>query len=336
MPRYDKLTRFLDASSEDSNMNVANNRNRITKQEKQPETKTSEISFNLKSRVRKAKYSLEDYVFPTEKCERQFKRILSEMENHNLIYTVWGMGEKHSTDIGQSINLIGPSGTGKSMLHEVFAHTVNLKILDVPSTASKYVGETEKLIQEIFSFAKNNNLFILWNEADRDFGKRLEQVNQSADASINSARDILLEELSSYKGIIGLTTNLVKNYDASFLSRIRYQMKLELPDTDARAKIWQVQISNKLPLDQSVNFMELARKFDQISGRDIKKAVLNAVVTAASENKSDIEKSVKQFHFIEAMEEIIAIKQETDKTEIQLTPVEGKVDLPPNPNESNI
>ncbi|MEG4860709.1 ATP-binding protein [Microcoleus sp. K1-B6] len=256
---------------------------------------------------------------------------MAEITHHDLIYDTWGMGEKHQSDIALSINCYGPSGTGKSMLLEVIAHSLELKVLEVPSTASKFVGVPEQIIQEIFAFATTNNAFIVWNEADRDFGKRLEQVSQSADAGINSARSILLEQLSSYKGLIGLTTNLVHNYDSAFVSRIRFEIQLDLPDAEARAKIWQAQIPSKLPLDESVNFTQLAAQFDEISGRDIKKAVLNAVANAASEEKSEIEKRVTQSHFIQAMEEVIAGKEAAQKGELKLTPVTGKVELPPEP-----
>jgi SpoVK/Ycf46/Vps4 family AAA+-type ATPase len=187
----------------------------------------------------------------------------------------------------------------------------------------------------LYLIASESAVYIVWNEADRDFGKRLEQVSQSADAGINSARSILLDQFSSYKGLIGLTTNLIHNYDSAFVSRIRFEIQLDLPDAEARAKIWQAQIPSKLPLDESVNFSQLAAQFDEISGRDIKKAVLNAVGSAASEEKLDIEKRVTQAHFIQAMEEVIAGKKAAEKEEIKLTPVTEKVDLPPQPSRED-
>jgi SpoVK/Ycf46/Vps4 family AAA+-type ATPase len=333
MPRPDKLNGFLNATSE---LHALNGKSHFSPadEEKEPETlnKSSEPPIDLTAYLRKPKYSLESFIFPTEKAQQQVKRVLAEITYHDLIYTTWGMGEKHPTDVGLSINCYGPSGTGKSMLLEVIAHKLGLQVLEVPSTASKFVGVTEQITQEIFAFATIHNAFIVWNEADRDFGKRLEQVSQSADAGVNSARSILLDQLSSYKGLIGLTTNLVHNYDSAFVSRIRFEIQLDLPDAEARAKIWQAQIPNQLPLDESVNFTQLAAQFDEISGRDIKKAVLNAVASAASQEKLDIEKRVTQSHFIEAMEEVIAGKKAAEKGELKLTPVTEKVELPPQPS----
>lgn len=330
MPRPDKLNRFLNATDQ---LHALNGKSHST-QEKEPEilNQSPEPPIDLTAYLRKPKYSLKKFIFPNEKALLQVKRILAEIKYHDLIYVTWGMGEKHQSDIALAINCYGPAGTGKSMLQEAIAHSLGLKVLQVPSTASKFVGMTEKIIEEIFCFATTHNAFIVWNEADRDFGKRLEQVSQSADAGVNAARSILLEQLSSYQGVIGLTTNLLRNYDSAFISRIRFEIQLDLPDAEARAKIWQAQIPSKLPLDESVDFSSLAAQFDDISGRDIKKAVLNAVATAASEEKPDVEKRVTQTHFIQAMEEVIAGKKAAEQEELKLTPVTDKVDLPPEPS----
>ncbi len=312
MPRHDKLNGFMKAAAE-----VAVNGNgksfSTPAKEKEPVNQSSESPIDLKDYLRDPKYTLEDYIFPTDKVKQQVERILGEIKNHNLIYYIWGMAEKHKTDIALAMNISGPPGTGKSMLLEAIAHELGLKILEVPSTASKLVGDTEKIIEEIFRFATTHNAFIVWNEADRDFGKRLEQVTQSADAGINSARSILLDQFSSYQGAIGLTTNLLKNYDSAFISRIRFDIQLDLPNEEARAKIWEYQLPSKLPRDESVNFSELAKQFDNVSGRDIKKSVLNGVVSAASEDRPDPEKKVTQSHFIEAMEEVIAANKAAEK-----------------------
>ncbi|MFB2919893.1 ATP-binding protein [Aerosakkonema funiforme] len=333
MPRPDKLNGFMKATS-DLQTIIGKGYFSQPSLEKEPETlnKSSEPPIDMTAYLRKPKYSLNSFIFPTEKSQQQVKKVLADITHHDLIYNTWGMGEKHPTDVALSINCYGPPGTGKSMLLEVMAHNLGLKVLEVPSTASKFVGVTEQIIEEIFSFATTHNAFIVWNEADRDFGKRLEQVSQSADVGVNSARSILLDRLSSYQGVIGLTTNLLHNYDPAFISRIRFEIQLDLPDVEARAKIWQAQIPSKLPLDESVNFSQLAAQFDEISGRDIKKAVLNAVTTAASEGKPDSEKCVAQSHFIQAMEEVIAGKKAAEKEELKLTPVTGNVELPPQPS----
>jgi SpoVK/Ycf46/Vps4 family AAA+-type ATPase len=111
--------------------------------------------------------SEKSYIFPTEKARLQVKRILAEITHHDLIYDTWGMGEKHQSDIALSINCYGLSGTGKSMLLEVIAHSLGLKVVDVPSTGSKFVGVPEQIIQEIFAFATIHNAFTALSDVIR-------------------------------------------------------------------------------------------------------------------------------------------------------------------------
>lgn len=83
-------------------------------------------------------------------------------------------------------------------------------------------------------------------------------------------------------------------------------------------------------MDTSVNFVELAHEFEGISGRDIKNAVFQAVVSAAKEEKPKEEKRVTQAHFISAIQEVIAANKASLKPTITLNPVEkADVELPP-------
>jgi ATP-dependent 26S proteasome regulatory subunit len=109
-------------------------------------------------------------------------------------------------------------------------------------------------------------------------------------------------------------------------------VQFDLPNEEARQKIWQVQIPSQLPLDSSVNFTELAKEFDEISGRDIKNAVFQGVVAAAREDKLKAEKCVTQTHFSEAITEIIKANKASLKPQLTLTPVEGDIPLPDAPS----
>jgi len=126
-------------------------------------------------------------------------------------------------------------------------------------------------------------------------------------------------------------TNLIRNYDPAFLSRIRWKVQFDLPDEKAREAIWKVQIPDKLPLDE-VNFAQLASEFDGISGRDIKSAVFKAVVSAAKENKPKLEKKVTHSHFSQAIKEVIESNKATTQQELKLVPVDGNTQLPPLPD----
>lgn len=333
MPRLDD---FLKAAGEPVEVNNRKpnspppGNNSEENQEKEDETQ-SKIDFSLY--LRDAKYTLADVILP-ESTKHQVDLILAELEYQDLIYQEWGMAEKHKLDKALSVNFSGPPGTGKTLTAEAVAHALNLKLLDVPyeQIESKYVGETPKNIRGAFEFAAENQAVLFFDEADSFLGKRLENVTQATDTAVNLTRSVMIKQLSAYEGIVIFATNLIRNYDPAFISRIRCKIQFYLPNEEARAEIWQAQIPSKLPLDDSVNFAELAKEFADISGRDIKNAVFQAVVAAARENKPKPEKRVTQTHFSEAIAEIIEANKAASKPKATLTPVEGDVPLPPLPD----
>ncbi|MEH2226188.1 ATP-binding protein [Nostoc sp.] len=326
MPRYDKESVFRRESGE-----IPLSQNEIDKNEKELDesNKSPESTIDFTPYLREPKYTLEDVILP-QKSKNQIELTIAELQYQDLIYKEWEMGKKHKLDKALSINLSGPPGTGKTLTAEAFAHAVKQKILVVPyqQLESKYVGDTPKNITKAFEFAASNNAVLFFDEADSFLGKRLENISQSTDTAVNLTRSVMILQLSAYEGIVIFATNLIYNYDPAFISRIRWKIQIDLPDEEARKKIWKVQIPDKLPVDNSVDFDQLASKFDKVSGRDIKNAVLKAVVSAANENKPKEQKRVTQSHFIEAITDIIAANQASVKPEFKVTPVNGQVDLP--------
>jgi SpoVK/Ycf46/Vps4 family AAA+-type ATPase len=332
MPRYDKINAFL--GEETQNNPPPTEFKTVETTEKDSNNSGSVIE--LTNYLREPKYTLNDVILP-ENTKKQVELILAEMEYQNLIYQEWGMAEKHKLDKALSINFSGLPGTGKTLTAEALAYELKLKILDVPyeQIESKFVGETPKNIRAAFDFATESNAVLFFDEADSFLGKRLENVTQATDTAVNLTRSVMIKQLSAYQGIVIFATNLIRNYDPAFISRIRWKVQFNLPTEEARSLIWQVQIPDKLPLDDSVDFVELAKRFDGISGRDIKNAVLQGVVAAAREDKAKHEKRVTQAHLTEAITEIIEGNKASYQEQVTLTPVEGEVSLPKVPNNNS-
>lgn len=332
MPRYDKINAFL--GEETQNNTPPTEFKTVETTEKDSNNSGSVIE--LTNYLREPKYTLNDVILP-ENTKKQVELILAEMEYQNLIYQEWGMAEKHKLDKALSINFSGLPGTGKTLTAEALAYELKLKILDVPyeQIESKFVGETPKNIRAAFDFATESNAVLFFDEADSFLGKRLENVTQATDTAVNLTRSVMIKQLSAYQGIVIFATNLIRNYDPAFISRIRWKVQFNLPTEEARSLIWQVQIPDKLPLDDSVDFVELAKRFDGISGRDIKNAVLQGVVAAAREDKAKHEKRVTQAHLTEAITEIIEGNKASYQEQVTLTPVEGEVSLPKVPNNNS-
>lgn len=325
MPRIDPLKTVTNEKQAKINTNSKNDQTYNFQESSTSDKPTIDFSPYL----RESKYTLEDIILP-QRTIAQVKSILAELEYQDLIYEEWGMGEKHKLDKALSVNFAGLPGTGKTMTAEGLAYALKMNILDVPYQLleSKFVGETPKNIAKAFEFATENKAVLFFDEADSFLGKRLESVTQSTDTAVNLTRSVMLKQLSEYEGIVVFATNLIRNYDPAFISRIRWKVQFDLPDEEARVKVWQIQFPAKLPLDETVDCSELAKDFDNVSGRDIKNAVFQGVVSAAREDKPKNEKKVTQSHLIDAITQIVDANKAAAKPEIKLEPVEEEVTFP--------
>jgi len=321
MPRYDKPGFFRENEGEDKLDS------KTPEEGEASNIKKSTIDFS--PYLREPKYTLKEVILP-ESTFLQINYILDELKYQELIYAEWGMAEKHKLDKALSVNFAGLPGTGKTITAEALAHSLNLKILDVPYQLleSKFVGETPKNIASAFDFASKYQAVLFFDEADSFLGRRLESVTQSTDTAVNLTRSVMLKQLSEYAGIVVFATNLIRNYDPAFISRIRWKVQFGLPDEDARAKVWQIQIPGKLPLCDSVSFSELAKDFDGVSGRDIKNAVFQAVVSAAREDKPKECKRVTHAHLVDAITQVVEANKAAAPSGLKLNPAEGEISLP--------
>ena len=114
--------------------------------------------------------------------------------------------------------------------------------------------------------------------------------------------NVLLQELESFNGVVIFATNLAANFDPAFERRIRTHVLFEMPGVDEREQIWRVQMHPTLtPLADDVNFRELAEQYE-VSGGDIRNAVLKAALSAAGEPVHDAQKLIHQRHLEEGIQ----------------------------------
>lgn len=193
------------------------------------------------------------------------------------------MESKYAYGRNVSAFFAGPPGTGKTMAVHVLSDMLELPLyrIDLSRIVDKYIGETEKRLEEVFDVAEKNNAILFFDEADSIFGKRSE-VNDSKDRYANTEVSYILQRMEEYDGIVILATNYKKNIDEAFMRRIRYMVEFPFPSEDMRRQIWESSFADKVPLED-IDFAYLARQFE-FSGGSIKNIVLNAVFLAASQN----------------------------------------------------
>lgn len=147
---------------------------------------------------------------------------------------------------GFNIILYGAPGTGKTETTMQLARKTgrDLLVIDMSKLKSKWVGDSEKAVKGVFSLYKNLcktktvKPILFFNEADAIFGKRIENVDSSANQMINTIQNIILQEMETIDGIMICTTNLHSNLDPAFERRFIYKIELEKPDETVRNKIW--------------------------------------------------------------------------------------------------
>lgn len=197
----------------------------------------------------------------------------------------------------------GAPGTGKTLSAEVLANAlqVDLLLVDLAAVVSKWVGETEKNLAKVFSFAEQSQALLFFDEADAIFGKRTE-VTDSHDRYANLETAYLLTRLEAYEGMAILATNFRNNIDAAFIRRLDYLIDFREPNKADRERLWRCHVPDRAPLSNNVDFSQLAAMFPMVGG-EIRNAAVSAAYFAAQQQKP-----IQQDHFI------TAIRREYEKT----------------------
>ncbi len=254
--------------------------------------------------------TFEDVILPAA-TRRALDQALAQVTSHDLIFNRWGLGQRHATGLALAFNFAGPSGTGKTICAEAIAHTLGRRLLVVryAELESMWMGETPKNVAAVFRLARDEQAVLFFDEADAIASRRSTSVDHGFQRETNTVVNVLLQELESFNGVVIFATNLAANFDPAFERRIRTHVLFEMPGIDEREKIWRVQMHPTLtPLADDVNFRELAEKYE-VSGGDIRNAVLKAALAAAGEPLRDTHKLIHQRHLDEGIRDVVAGKR---------------------------
>jgi SpoVK/Ycf46/Vps4 family AAA+-type ATPase len=179
----------------------------------------------------------------------------------------------------------GDSGTGKTMAAEVIAEDLGLELytVNLATVVDKYVGETEKNLERIFTEASGVSAVLLFDEADAIFGKRSE-VRDAHDRYANIESAYLLQRMETFDGLAVLATNFRANLDDAFTRRLDIVVDFPVPDERARLELWQKCLAPPVPCD-TVDLDYYATEF-AISGGNIRSVAVTAAYLAAAEDKA--------------------------------------------------
>jgi len=238
----------------------------------------------LRRRAQKvdAAHSWPDLVLPPRTLQ-QLHEVCAAEKYRSVVYAEWGFDPRLMQGKGLNVLFCGPSGTGKTMSAGIVARELGLDLykIDLSTVVSKYIGETEKQLSQIFHEAQSSNAILFFDEADAIFGKRSE-VKDAHDRYANIEVAYLLQKMEEYEGIVILATNFRKNIDDAFTRRIHYIVEFPFPEAQYRERIWRSMMPASAPLAEEVDFGFLARQFE-LAGGNIRNVARVAALLAAEE-----------------------------------------------------
>jgi hypothetical protein len=239
------------------------------------------------------------------------RQLAAQVRHRMTVYETWGFAQKGRRGLGVSALFTGPSGTGKTMAAEVLASELRLDLyrVDLSAVISKYIGETEKNLKQVFDAAEEGGVLLLFDEADALFGKRSE-VRDSHDRYANIEVGYLLQRIEAYQGLAILTTNLKSSLDKAFQRRLRFTVPFPFPDATLREAMWKKVFPDATP-QEHLDHRKLAQL--NVTGGHIRNVALNAAFLAAEAGTP-----VQMAHLAEAAKlEMVKIERPLSDAEIR-------------------
>ncbi|MDE6874917.1 MAG: AAA family ATPase [Lachnospiraceae bacterium] len=178
----------------------------------------------------------------------------------------------------------GSSGTGKTMAASILAKELARPLykVDLSQIFDKFIGETEKHIDEIFRAAERGSYVLFFDEADALFAKRT-GIKDSHDRYANVSTAYLLQRMEDYRGVLVLATNLIGHFDDAFVRRIRFVIRFRKPDEKGRELLWEKALSGEIPVSGDLSYAELARAAELSPARICSAAQVAKLLAACKE-----------------------------------------------------
>jgi hypothetical protein len=215
----------------------------------------------------------------------QLRELATRARHRDQVLDEWRMRPGGGRGRGVTGLFAGDSGTGKTMSAEVIAASLGMDLytVNLATVVDKYVGETEKNLERIFSEAAGVNGVLLFDEADAIFGKRSE-VRDAHDRYANIESAYLLQRMETFDGFALLATNLRANLDEAFTRRLDVIVDFPVPDEERRRQLWDRCLGEGPPRAGDIDLDFLAEAFD-LTGGHIRSAAVTAAYLAAEDRR---------------------------------------------------
>ena len=177
----------------------------------------------------------------------------------------------------------GPPGTGKTLSATLIGQAAQADVyrIDLSMVVSKFIGETEKNLAQVFDQAQSRRWILFFDEADALFGKRT-STSSSNDRYANQEVSYLLQRVEDFPGTVILATNLKGNIDDAFARRFQSLVHFPMPDAEQRRRLWEGMLrhTGRLAADLTPAALAALAEAHELSGGAIANVVRAAAITA--------------------------------------------------------
>lgn len=218
----------------------------------------------------------------SDETRRQLQSLERRIRHRERLGGAAGVAFAGSLGAGVRALFSGPSGTGKTLAARLLAQSLGLDLyrLDLSRVVNKYIGETEKNLEQTLSLAEELGILLLLDEGDALLTQRT-GVHSANDRYANLETNYLLQRLESFEGLLIVTTNASERMDSAFQRRMDLSIEFRLPEAAERQTIWELHLPTEHRL--SPELLHTVARRCALSGGQIRNAALHAVLLALDE-----------------------------------------------------
>ncbi|QHI35479.1 ATP-dependent zinc metalloprotease FtsH [Kordia antarctica] len=242
------------------------------------------LSQDFPAELLETKMEWDDLVLQ-EKTLNEVNNVIVWMDHNDTLLNEFEMKDKIKP--GYKVMFFGSPGVGKTLTASLMGKHTGKEVyrIDLSLVISKYIGETEKNLSQLFNKAKNKNWILFFDEADAIFGKRT-GVRDAHDKYANQEVSFLLQRIELHDGLVILASNYRSNIDKAFTRRFQSIIQFESPGIPERLKLWEKYIPEAFVSDE----LDLATIADdyEVTGANIVNIVQYACLQVLADGGTEL------------------------------------------------